>query len=220
MKKPLSKITAQQFVEIMAALGINGRTMAAALNRHPSLITRYANGQPIPTEIALRLKDLLAAKRREVEAATGEIDATIGSLIVFTNQRKKPTLHQSLGRFMRRQRPPDMRTYPVYRMSAEKFKVYLEALSKWQARVRELALHYTDAARQSDYRLELADLRSLAESAPRHAPYDVCIQRSEWDVVSRALRHVGTNAAHSLRTHWAKHRVVGFPRHRHQPLKE
>jgi len=220
MKKPLSKLTAQEFVEIMAALGINGRAMSKALNRHPSLITRYMNGQPIPTEIALRLKELLAAKRREVENITGEVEASIGSLIVFTNQRKTPTLHQSLGRFFRRQRPPDTRTYPVYRMSVEKFKVYLDALSKWQARVRELALQYTDAARQSDYRLEMADLRSLAESAPRHAPYDVCITRSEWDVVSRALRHVGTNDAHSLRTHWAKHRVVGFPRHRFTATKE
>lgn len=220
MKKPLSNMTAQQFIEIMGALGFNGRAMATALNRHPSLITRYANGQPIPTEIARRLKELLDAKRREIETATGEIEASIGSMIVFTNQRKVPALHQSLGRFFRRQRPPDTRTYPVYRMSMEKFTVYSDALSKWQARVRELALHYTDAARQSDYRLELADLRSLAEAAPRHAPYDVCITRTEWDVISRALRHVGTNAAHALRTHWAKHRVVGYPRHRHSPTKE
>lgn len=220
MKKPLSNMTAQEFVEAMAALGLNGRTMAIELDRHPSLITRYQNGQPIPTEIARRLEALLNAKRREIERVTGQVNASVGSMIVYNNQRKLPVLHQNLGRFARRQRPPDMRTYPVYRMSADKFAMYLEALSKWQARVRELALKYTDSARQRDYTLELADLRSLAESAPRHAPYDVCITRSEWDVVSRALRFYGTTAAHNLRCHWGRHKVVGYPRHRHQPTKE
>lgn len=214
MRKPLSTMTAQEFIEAMGALDLNGRELATALDRHPSLITRYQNGQPIPTEIAQRLAELLAAKRREIERVTGQVNATVGSMIVYSNQRKKPRLHQAQGRFMRRQRPPDKRTYPVYRMSVERFKVYIEALSKWQIRVRELALQYTDETRQRDYALELADLRSLAESAPRHAPYDVCIQRNEWDVVSRALRHFGTDAANNLRIHWGKYKNVGFPRNR------
>ena len=100
--------------------------------------------------------------------------------------------------------------------------VYVEALSRWQLHVRELARTYTDEARQRDYSLEMHDIRAMASSAPRAVPYDVYIERSQWDVVSRALRHLATDpahyaAAHALRTHWGKHRFSGYLARRRYP---
>lgn len=222
MKKPLSQMTAQEFVEIMAALGLNGRTMAQALNRSPSLITRYMNGSPIPVEIVHVLNDLLKAKRQEIELAAGVANATVGAMILFNNGRKRPELHQTLGRFGRRQRKPDTRLLPKYRMTRERMAIYLEALSRWQQHVRQLAATYNDEARQRDYQLEFHDIRAMAASAPRAMPYDVYIERSQWDVVSRALRHLATDPefyarAHALRTHWGKHRFSGYLARRRYP---
>ncbi len=100
--------------------------------------------------------------------------------------------------------------------------IYIMALSRWQLHVRELARTYTDEARQRDYSLELHDIRVMADSAPRAAPYDVYIERSQWDVVSRALRHLATDPdhyakAHALRTHWGKHRFSGYLARRKRP---
>lgn len=219
-------MTSQEFIEYKAALGYNGREMAKALDRHPTTIVGYENGNGIPVEVVKRLQQLVTQRVTEMQAETGrlyDMAAGLGSMIVYQNEKlaaKGGRLHQSLGRFQRRQRLPDTSTYPAYRMSRERFEVYVLALAKWTERVRELARTYTDEARQRDYHLELLDLQQMASTAPRNAPYDVCIQRSEWDVVSRALRHLASDAehydrAHALRTHWCKHKGAGFPRRRH-----
>lgn len=220
MRKPLSNMTSQEFIEIKAALGYNRNRMAEALNKVGATITGYENGKPIPVDVVERLSAILTERRKQIERTEGIVLANTGSMIVYQNERKKPELHQTLARFGRRQREPDTRTFPLYRMSRERFMVYIEALSKWAAHVRELAREYTDVARQRDYALELADLKAMAETAPRNAPYDVCITRTEWDVVSRALRHLAASdrtkygPAHALRCHWAKYRGSGYPKHR------
>jgi len=214
-------MTSQDFIEVMGALHLNRKHMAAALGKRGPTITGYMNGKPIPVDVAERIQSLLKQERERIQRAEGLTLSSVGSMIVYQNERKKPALHQTFARFGRRQRPPDTRTFPTYRMSRERFGVYLEALSKWAAHVRELAREYTDHARQRDYALELADLKQLAETAPRNAPYDVCITRTEWDVVSRALRHLAASGdhqkyrdAHALRVHWLKYRGSGFPKHR------
>lgn len=224
--KKMSKLTSQEFIEYKGALGFNRKELAAALNRKGATITGYENGQGIPEEVVERLRDLVRREREKIKARDGvliSIDAGLGSLIVHQNtvgrQHKPPRLHQALGRFARKQRKPDTRLLPLYRMTRERFMVYVQALSRWQLRVRELAREYTDEARQRDYTLELADLKAMAASAPRAAPYDVCIQHNEWDVVSRALRHLATDPkfyaqAHALRTHWGKHKHTGYISHR------
>jgi|SRR5262245_8040402 len=223
MRKPLSNMTSQEFIEIKAALGFNRKAMAEALNKAGATITGYENGKAIPIDTVERLSALLKDARERIQRSEGVTLANTGSMIVYRNERKGPELHQTLARFGRRQRPPDTRTFPVYRMSRERYQVYAEALAGWTKHVRELAREYTDAARQRDYQLELADLQALAASAPRSAPYDVCITRTEWDVVSRALRHLAASGdhqkykdAHALRVHWLKYRGSGFPKHRSQ----
>lgn len=226
MKKPLSNMSAQEFVEHVGALGLRYADMAERLHKSQPAISRYANGhQRIPQDVADELRKLIDAKVAELTARGETIKAqnTIGSLIVYHNEarRKRPERHHTQGRFMRRQGHQDTRTFPAYRMSVDRFRVYAEALLLWRERIRELALEHGDEPRQRDYRLELADLKQLAATAPRNAPYEVCITRVEWGVVSRALRHMTSKlrdsdaekakAADSLRCHWLKYRGSGYP---------
>lgn len=215
MKKPLSALTSQDVVEITAALGLNYKQLASALGKHQATISGYISGNPVPQDVADKLQAMLVARRKQIEQSEGIILASRGSMIVYQNEHKsRDQPHRTEARFMRRQAEPDTRTFPVYRMSRERFRVYAEALSKWAAHVRELARTYTDEKRQRDYQLELADLKAMAETAPRAAPYDVCITRTEWDVVSRALRHLATKDSDSLRCHWLRYRGSGYPKHR------
>lgn len=226
MKKPLSDMTAQEFVECAGALGLSYTKLAAELRKSQPTISLYANGrQAIPLEVANQLKAMIATRVQKLSELGANIkaDNVIGSLIVYHNQTKNPTPHSTVGRFMRRQPKgqPDTRVYPAYRMSVERYKLYVSALASWRDRVRELALEHTDEARQRDYALELADLKAMAACMPRNAPYDILLQHNEWDVVSRALRHLGTKspelyrATAALRMHWSKHKGAGYPRHRH-----
>jgi hypothetical protein len=223
MRKHLSDWTDQTFVECVAALGMEYKDMARALGKHQSTISHYATGrQKIPRDVALKIMGMIEAERERLAHVHGMGAASLGQLITYHNEHKdRDVPHRTEGRFMRRQDAPDLRTFPAYRMSAERMSVYVEALQGWAARVRVLAVTHTDEARQRDYKLELADLKAMAACTPRNAPYDVCITRTEWDVVSRALRHHATKgrdqyrAAHSLRTHWLKHRGAGFPIRRH-----
>lgn len=231
MRKPMSDMTAQQFVEAMAALGFNQKTMSVELARvlkrrrnyaRPT-ISNYATGKAkIPVEVAQAIAHMCRERAERLRIAATSAEDMIGKLIVHTNQtqaRFEP--HRTEGRFMRRQGEADTRTYPPYRLTAARMQTLLSALAGWQVRVRELAQQYTDEARQRDYALELADLKALVAALPRHAPYDVVIQRNEWDVISRALRHASTGQdattrgrANALRIHWSRYKGCGFPPHR------
>lgn len=215
MKTPLSDWTAQQFVESVAALGMNYKAMAAALGKRHPTISAYSTGRnPIPQSVAIKINGMLTDKRDSLAIILGTGQASIGQLINYHNEHKVPALHRTDKRFMRRQGTPDLRTYPLYRLRPDRYQTYLMALSTWAKHVRTLALEHTDEARQRDYALELADIRAMAAAAPRNAPYDVCITRVEWDVVSRALRHVGTKPALALVCHWRRHKGAGYPRNR------
>jgi hypothetical protein len=221
MRKPLSDLTAQDFVEFTAALGLNYKGMARVLNKRQATISGYVSGKhPIPMDVADQIKRLVDAKAKEFKELGYRINAAspVGSLIVCQNERKdRNARYHTEGRLYRRQDKPDTRVFPAYRMSLERYQVYVKALSLWQARVLELAKTYTTEAHQRDYRLEMADIKLLADTAPRHAPYDILIEHSQWDVVSRALRHYATldhdcyRAAHALRSHWWKYRGSGYP---------
>lgn len=217
MRKDLSDWTDQQFVEFVAALGMEYKDMARALGKHQSTISSYSTGrQKIPLDVAERITAMIDAKRASLNHISHMAHASIGQLITFHNERKKSVPHRTEGRFMRRQNTPDISTYPVYRMGRERMVTYAEALRAWREHVAELARTYTDETRQRDYRLELADLKAMAASAPRNAPYDVCITRTEWQVVGRALLHLAKQPgkyrpAHALLSHWRKHRGCGYP---------
>jgi predicted transcriptional regulator len=223
MKKPLSNMTPQEFVEFTAALGLKYKGIAEALGKSQACISKYISGErPIPLEVGLRIEQLVKERVAKLRALGERISGStaadaVGSLIVYHNERKPADQHHTLGRLLRRQHKPDTRVFPAYRMSLERYQVYVKALSLWQARILELAKTYTTEAHQRDYRLEMADIKLLADTAPRHAPYDILIEHSQWDVVSRALRHYATldhdcyRAAHALRSHWWKYRGSGYP---------
>lgn len=228
-KTPLSQMTAQEFVETTAALGLKYNQLAKALGKHNATISGYSTGQhPIPRAVMEKLQDLIRIEREKIKARLGRLDAadTIASMIVEQNTRKieqrrlgNHEPHSTEGRLLRRQRKPDTRVYPAYRMSRERMAVYVEALRLWRDRVRELALTYTSEPHQRDYHLEMHDIRMLADTAPRNAPYDVYIERSQWDVVSRALRHLAStnHKAHALRAHWSRHKGSGYLSQRKVP---
>lgn len=226
-KKQLSTMTAQQFVEHVGALGLSYKEVGPILGKSQPTISCYATGRhPIPLEVAEALRDHINKKAAELKARGEQLGAAdvVSSLIMYHNEHKDRSLpYRTEGRFMRRQPKgqPDTRVYPAYRMSRERYVLYVRALASWRDRVRELALEHTDAAHQRDYRLELADIKAMADCAPRQAPYDVLISRCEWDVVSRALRHLGKAdpslylPTEALRQHWARHKGAGYPKHRH-----
>lgn len=231
MRKPMSDMTAQQFIEAMAALGFNQKTMAVELARvlkrrrsyaRPT-ISNYATGKAkIPAEVAQAIAHMCRERAERLRITAASAEDMIGKLIVHTNQTKaRFEPHRTEGRFMRRQGKPDTRTYPPYRLTPARMQTLLSALAGWQVRVRELAQQYTDEVRQRDYALELADIKAIVASLPKHAPYDVVIQRNEWDVISRALRHASTGQdpterarANALRVHWSRYKGCGFPPHR------
>jgi len=215
MRRTISNMTAQDLFEHMAALGLNRKGLASVLEKHPSTISNYLNGRfPIPQDVAQRVAKLVQERAQQLQIHAANAASQIGPLITYHNQTKTPELHRTESRFMRKQNKPDTSTYPVYRMSAERMNVLVSALTAWQEKVRELAQKHGDEARQRDYALELADLKALIAALPRHAPYDVVIQRNEWDVISRALRHLNTPQAIALYQHWRRHKGCGFPPHR------
>ena len=224
MRKPMSDMTAQQFVEAMAALGFNQKTMSVELARvlkrrrnyaRPT-ISNYATGKAkIPVEVSQAIAHMCRERAERLRIAATSAEDMIGKLIVYTNQtqaRFEP--HRTEGRFMRRQNKPDTSTYPVYRMNVERMDVLVSALASWQEKVRALAQQHSDEARQRDYALELAYIKAIAASLPRTLPYDVVIQRNEWGVISRALRHWNTPQAIALYQHWRRYKGCGFPPHR------
>lgn len=217
MRKALSDMTAQDLLEHIAALGMNRKEFAAAVGKALSTVSNYTNGRfPIPQDVAQATVRLVQAKAQALHIRASNAAAQVGQLITLHNQTRAPDKHRTEARFMRRQGEQDTTTFPVYRMSVEKYAIYVQALAAWTEHVRSLAREHDDEARQRDYALELADLQALASSAPRNAPYDVVIQRNEWYVVSRALRHLAQSKpeALALYQHWRKYKGCGFPPHR------
>lgn len=215
MRKALSDMTAQDLFEHMAALGLNRKGLASALGKHTSTISNYLNGRfPIPQDVAQIVAKLVQERAQQLHIHAANATSQIGQLIAYHNQNKTPELHRTEARLLRKQGKPDTSTYPVYRMNVERMGVLVSALAAWQGKVRELAQQHGDEARQRDYALELADIKAIVTSLPRSLPYDVVIQRNEWDVISRALRHWNTPQAIALYQHWRRYKGCGFPPHR------
>lgn len=215
MFKPMSTLSAHDFTQAQGALGITARELALALGRHQASISAYKSGRsPIPNEVAIKLQELLQHEVRKISEISNMTQAaiTIGSMITFQNTRKKPALHTTEARFMRRQLPVSTSTLPAYRLTHRQWQCYVSALEQWFVHVKgSMKLYQADGQRKRDYELELADIKALASGAPRALPYDVVLQINEWDVVSRALRHCAvTNPyAYSLYQTWRKNRGAG-----------
>lgn len=232
MRKPLSTMTADTFVASIGALGVTqrelGHMLMVELGRKRAYrrqtISKYATGNwAIPQDVADAIARICQNRAHSMQLAADAakapvgINALIGKLLVHTNQRKRPAVHPTEGRFMRRQTPVGMDTMllPAYRLRHQHLAVYATSLKHWSDYVRGLAHHYTDQARQRDYQLELADLKCVVDATPRQAPYDIRITYAQWQVVNRALLHSARRLhnpkANSLRVHWFQHRGSGYP---------
>lgn len=220
-KKPLSDMTAQDFVEITAALGLKYIELARALNRTSAIVSMYSTGKaPIPEEVRYQLEGMIAARRKALEAAHFKALPTVASMVVATNEIRQATQRDAAPRLVHRSASPEARTYPTYRMSGVRQQAYVAALAAWYERIAHVLKNTSDPREHREYSLELADTKVLLESArgveDRGMPYVNCITRSEWHVVSRALRHRAQTTKHpgtwALYQHWRRHKGCGYPR--------
>lgn len=224
MKKAMSTMTSQQFVEITAALGIKYIELAAKLGRSHSTVSQYSTGKKaIPAEIAQQLDTLIQARAAYINQLKGNLEGTqldVGQLIVETNAiRQAAELRPSNKyRLMRRLQLPDHRPYPPYRLGERKTPIFARALASWRDEVRlRLKALLDDADMLRMHRLELADVEVLIDHVPRTLPYDITITRTEWDVVARALRHsynsnpIENASAYAIYQHWRAHKGTGYP---------
>ena len=220
-KKPLSDMTAQQFVAIVGALGGRSDHVASALGRSRATVSLYANGhQPIPVDTVTKLRELLTTRAAKIKAAGHQLraadeSALVSQMIIASNEirRREPDRLPSLKR---RDKPEDSRVYPAYRMHHARFNLYAEALAVYHAACMDRRRQATDPRDIRAYDRELADLRVIVGNtsgiASKGAPYDMMITHSEWFVVSRALRHETNDAKYSLYQHWRHHKGAGYPR--------
>lgn len=232
--KPMSDMTDQDFVRCIGALGLQQREIAYELGivlgrRKPlgrATISNYATGRMrIPNEVALAVYTLCERKAQALKILAADRDTRVSNLIQFQNSfrpYRRRDQHPTADRFMNRQNAEGTSTKLLapYRIRLKYYPVLVQALAGWHAHVMTLARQYTDAARQKDYQLEVADLKALAASLPRALPYEAHVTKAEWQVIGRALRHMGTNPAINLYQHWKRHKGCGYPVRRPAPANE
>jgi len=223
MKKPISDMTAQEFVEIAAALGAKHIELAHKLDRSQCTISQYSTGaKRIPVEITQRLAELVDARAKYLSQLRGRTFAArdIGALVVETNlirQAAETPRPDNQYRLCRRL-TMDTRLYPAYRIRQDRVLLYARALRAWRDEVeRRLRTVLDDKNHIKMHRLELTDLKMLFDTVPRTLPYDILVTRTEWQVAARALRWYysldpGANAsAYAFYQHWRKHKEAGYP---------
>lgn len=229
MRKQMSSMTAQEFVEITAALGLKYYVLAQMLGRSHTSVSHYSTGKkPIPTEVVEKLRELCALRAKELTALTNRVVDTVADMVIATNEiRSAPNsvspdrLHSSELTLAHRLKPKSGRHYPPYRMTFERFTVFVRALALWQEECqRRVQKVLSDERRIRMHHYELSDIRAISAALPQHAPYEIVIEVEQWHVVSRALRFAGTNDARALWDHWRRHRGAGFPHTRNTRNKQ
>lgn len=221
MKKPLSNLTPQQFIEIMAALGTRPADLALLIGRSRPSVSQYSTGaKAITQEVADKLNALLAARAGQLNRLLGQqlTPADVGPMIQHTNTMNGAREAVSTRYRLLRRLRPDTRLYPPYRLPPTKVLLYAQALAAWrdECERRMRAIVSTDSMVRA-YKLELADVRVLYESVPKSPPHELVLSYSEWEVVSRALRwyyaidKVGHAPAYAFYQHWRKHKGCGYP---------
>lgn len=226
-KKDHSKMTASQFAHLAGLLSHKYTDVARLLERSPSTISQYINGRlPITKQVE---RDILTAIEERKRLLDKLITADKASRVMTDMElmdrnrelREEAADKPKLPRLTRRDLITNerQRTYPTYRMSAEKMATYLAALNKWAAHIRAALSQAGDERSLKQYTLELHEIKAMASFArgaiEKGAPYDVCITHAEWNVASSALRHLyqtdQSNIAYALYEHWRIHKGTGYP---------
>ncbi len=217
MKKPLSNMTAQRFVEIIGALGGTYKPVAVGLGKSTAMVSLYATGtRPIPVDVALRLGELVKQRQEELSRLGHHISGdAVASMILVSNQLRQSRPGR-MAKLCRRMKPEDSRVYPAYRLHPAKFDLFGRALTDWYQACVSQRQGASDIRDINAFDRELADLKVLignwAGRRDKGVPYDFYITFSEWFVVSRALRHQTNDAKYALYQHWRHHKGPGFPR--------
>jgi len=215
-RKEMSNMTSSEFVAMCGALKRSYHIVAEALGRSPPMVSLYVNGKArIPRDVADKMHAMIAKRSKELAAwgYKNQSADNIGSMIVASNELyREKTPDARLPALRRRLEPEDSRVFPAYRLQRADFERYCAALHAWHTEAlarRQRAVYEHDI---KSYDFELADLRVLAANAKgMTAPYDMYITHSEWNVVSRALRHAGPSV-YAFYQHWRHHKGAGFPR--------
>lgn len=218
MKKRLSDLTAHDFVTIVGAINMTYREIAQALGKHQSTISHYVNSGAIPQEVHDQLLSMVKERTREyqthVDGLTqlgNSMALNVGLLLRQPRDKRRP--HATQGRLFNRTKdtPERRKLFPPYRLTSRQYKCVVTALRVWRD---EIVGRHRDTGREDvmrDCKLELADIKIMAERFPKHRPYDLTITRGEADVLSRALRHLALTFpyARSVYSTWRKNRGSG-----------
>lgn len=223
-KKPLSDMSAQDFLTIMGALGIDGTTLAQRLDRSTTAVSRYRTGSmPIPMDVAEKLRHMINERRATLAALYDGPLTSVEEILVASNTLKPKELRQD-RRLAHRAQSPVTTTFPPYRLAPGRVRTYIRALEAWLEFVTGRVTSPTSETELASMKLERVDVAALLESArgiqSRGAPYNIVITHAEWLPVSRALRHLASHHedphAFAMYQHWRKHKGTGFPRTKEQ----
>lgn len=211
-----SDMTAQDFVNFVGALGGSYKEVGKLVGRSPTAMSFYATGKmPVPQKVKDKLLAAWKTRQAELLEKYHKNVSTVEEMIIAGNELKQELAKPAGPRLMNRAATPDTTTYPIYRIDAQRVRVYLSALNGWAIAMRDARRQAGTEQALHNYDLELADIQSLAGFARstigKGAPYDFCITKTEWDVVSRALRHAQTSEAYALYQHWRIHKASGYP---------
>lgn len=197
MKTPLSDMTAGQFVEAAAALGLRYNVLAAKLQRSSAQVSMYACGKrPIPVAIATRVAELLAERAAAITALSGVVHsaAAVGQMIVYSNEERQKRewsddhRHHVALALKRRLHAPDNRMWEPLRLGREKSLLLLQSLADWRIECkRRIDTELDTDNLHKQYRFELADIAVIAQNVPRTVPHEFVFTKSEWHVIARAL---------------------------------
>lgn len=229
MKVPLSDMTNSQFMEAVAALGLQYKQLAEKLDRSPTQVSLYASGsRPIPVSIANAIGDLLKARAAELTSMSGRLFAAgaIGAMITYTNEERQRRewseghKHHNALALKRRLHKPDESLWEPIRLSADKLTIFVRALASWKAECERRLREDVDTERLSKmYQRELADIKVIAGNVPRALPYEFIFTKSEWFVIGRALcwqhkldpKNVTHGRAYALYQFLRRHKGTGYP---------
>ena len=218
-RKKLSHTKHSFVFHARAALRLTCKRLADELGLKQPTISGYQRGNPLPQETYLKIRQMLLARHAwlktqncpDLKDPMDIHNMNVQQNLLDMAQGQKPGEHYQSGRLLRRSDTPSTERFPAYCLTRARWEVYVLALSAQRKHVLWKQQHHTLALCQRDYRIDLANLKALAENLPRSLPYNVRLRHTDWPTVSSALRHLGTLPALALYDHWKKHRFSGFP---------
>lgn len=238
-RKAVSNLTPSDIRAAVGALRTSVRGLAKMLGLSYGTVGHYLTDRTrVPVYVADRLRALLLAHAGDLLTPEEKAALSTADMAARANAaRNQSDLAAGVttytsgfpeGRLARRQKidPAEARVFKPYRVRADKSPILMAALKHW-GKVCHARLQFARSdAHRRDYRLELADIAAIVARIPvdvrkgEPRAFDITITETEWDTISRALRHYAPTVhpagkldgpAYAFYQHWRKHRFAGYP---------